>query len=268
MAYRTQAEMLFEKYLMLHAHTDWQYEVEVGGKRPDYRLTHHGSHLFFEVKEFDPPKLAQKADSYDLYKPIREKLNAAARQFKGCKDFSCSVVLSNLNCAIVQLGNPWVVMAAMLGDLAFQVPVGLPLGPGNRGRTIFTHGGKMVDDKRRKPWNTTFSSVIVLGAYSLHEKRIEAAARQRRQELGRNITRREAVEEALGLIEEMGDNGDARRVRMVVYENPFARIPLDRELFRGPFDERWGADNGFMRRVFVGKEIVRSESSLNQSATN
>src|SRR5437868_722387 len=103
--------MLFEKYLTFHGHTDYRYEVDVGGKRPDYRLTHHGSYLFFEVKEFDAPKLTQKLDSYDLYKAIREKLNTSARQFKGCKDFSCSVVLSNLNGAIVQLGNPRVVMA-------------------------------------------------------------------------------------------------------------------------------------------------------------
>jgi hypothetical protein len=256
---RTPAEMLFEKYLAAHGHTNWRYEVDVGGKRPDFCLTHDGFDYYFEVKEFDPPKLTQKPEWYDLYKPIREKLNAAARQFKGCKNFSCSVVLSNLNCSIVRLGNPRVVMAAMLGDLAFQLPVGVPLGAGNRGRTIFTHGGKMVDDRRGKPQNTTVNSIIVLGTYSLHEKTIESAARQRGQKLGRNMTLEEAVDGAFRLIEEMGDDKRQRRVRVVVFENPFARIPLSRDLFQGPLDERWCADGDFMRRVFVGQEIQAAE---------
>ncbi|MGD1093669.1 MAG: hypothetical protein ABSB35_16980 [Bryobacteraceae bacterium] len=80
------------------------------------------------------------------------------------------------------------------------------------------------------------------------------------------MTLEEAVEPSFRLIEEMGDDGDVPGVRVAVYENPFARIPLIRELFQGPFDERWCADNGFMRRVFVGEEIARSEASLNQSA--
>jgi hypothetical protein len=155
-------------------------------------------------------------------------------------------------------------MAAMLGDLAFQIPVGPTIGPDGRGRTIFTHDGKMASEKH-KPRNTTVSSLIVLGTYSLHEKRIEAAVRRRAQALGRSMTLQEAVEGALELVEEMGDDGGERRVRVVVYENPFARSPLSRGLFNGPFDERWSMESGFMRRVFVGEEIVRGEASLSQN---
>jgi hypothetical protein len=241
------------------------YEVDVGGKRPDYRLAHCGSYHYFEVKEFDAPRLTLKVAPYDLYKPIREKITRAAGQFKGCKEFSCSLVLSNLNCAIVRLDTPLVVMAAMLGNLAFQVPVRGPVPAGNPDRTIFTHGGKMVNDKRREPQNTTVSSVIVLGTYSLLEKKREAACRQWR--LGRTMTLDEHVEEAAKLIEKRGVVRDERQVRVVVYENPFARIPLSRDLFQGPFDERWGPESGLMRRIFAGAEIVRSEACLNQSAT-
>src|SRR5262249_34847132 len=148
-----------------HGYNDWQREPNMGGKRPDYRLKHQESNLFFEVKEFEAPKIAEDPDWYDLYKPIREKINAAARQFKACKDFQCSVVLTNLSGAVVRLGNPRVVMAAMLGDLATQVRVGVPLGSSHLVRTVFTRGGKMIDDKRCKPQNTTISSVIVLGRY-------------------------------------------------------------------------------------------------------
>jgi hypothetical protein len=54
-------------------------------------------------------------------------------------------------------------------------------------------------------------------------------------------------------------------VRVVVYENPFARIPFSKDLFRGTFDERWGVDGDFMRRVYVGSEVVAIESVLGES---
>jgi hypothetical protein len=119
-------------------------------------------------------EISFRNQTYDLYKSIREKINTAARQFKGCKDFSCSLVLSNLNCPIVRLGNPSVVIAAMLGNLAFQTPVGVPLDEHNPGKTVFTHGGKIVEKTERK--NTTVSSIMALGTYSLHENKIKAAA--------------------------------------------------------------------------------------------
>jgi hypothetical protein len=214
------------------------------------------------VKEFAPPKSFQKPDWHDPYKRIRKKIKVAAGQFKGCKDSSCSLVLSNLNCPIVRLGNPEVVMAAMLGNLAFQVPVGIPLDVGNPGKTVFTVGGSMVGRK-----NTRFSSIIVLGTYALYENKIEAAANQRRLALGRKMTIEEAVEGSVRLIGEMKNNGDAPRVRVVVYENASARIPLSRELFQGPFDERWivGGERGYARRLFMGEEIVREKASLDQS---
>ena len=54
-------------------------------------------------------------------------------------------------------------------------------------------------------------------------------------------------------------------MRVVVYENPFARIPFQRDLFRSPFDERWGVDGEFMRGVYVGSEVSAIESVLEES---
>jgi hypothetical protein len=51
-------------------------------------------------------------------------------------------------------------------------------------------------------------------------------------------------------------------LRVVVYENPYARIPLSRDLFRGAFDERWGAEGGLIRRVFVGDRLAALETEL------
>ncbi len=54
------------------------------------------------------------------------------------------------------------------------------------------------------------------------------------------------------------DPGEAP-LRVVVYENPFARIPLRRDIFTGPFDERFGPEGDHLVRVFAGAEILRLE---------
>ncbi len=39
-------------------------------------------------------------------------------------------------------------------------------------------------------------------------------------------------------------------------ENAVARIPLSRKLFTGPFDERWGCENGYQSIVFRGDKLA------------
>jgi hypothetical protein len=39
----------------------------------------------------------------------------------------------------------------------------------------------------------------------------------------------------------------------------------DRHPTCGPFDERWGVDGEFMRRVYVGSEVAAIESTLRES---
>jgi hypothetical protein len=45
------------------------------------------------------------------------------------------------------------------------------------------------------------------------------------------------LDEDLEFYEAIPESPELRRVRVVVYENPFARIPFRQDLFRGPFDE-------------------------------
>jgi hypothetical protein len=50
---------------------------------------------------------------------------------------------------------------------------------------------------------------------------------------------------------------------VIVWENPYARIPLRRDLFTGLFDERWGVINdGLMQRVFRGRALEKLEDEL------
>ena len=83
---------------------------------------------------------------------------------------------------------------------------------------------------------------------------------EKEQELGRELT----VEEYLELAEaSAGTERDLslNRIRVRVHENPYALVPLDRRLFRGPFDERYGEieNTGRWGRVYGGRGVVDFE---------
>jgi hypothetical protein len=261
-ARRNESELLFEEYLTAHKYTNWTHEVPVKGKRkkPDFRLEHGGSSHFFEVKEFEAPLPTPGFSTYDPYGPIREKINQATRQFREYKEYSCSVVLANPKSAFVHLGDPWAIIGAMLGNLGFQFQFGVKPDEEHRLEQVFTGGGKMVNYKRQEPQNTTVSSVIVLGTYPLRRNRIRAAIKDRQRELGRGTT----LDEDLAFYEAMPESSDLRRVRVSVYDNPYARIPLHQDLFKGPYDERWSVDGEFMKRVYLGLEVARFEEVLGE----
>jgi hypothetical protein len=78
------SEVLFEEYLNRQGYSQWQHEPDVPGKkkRIDYRLEYRGGVYFLEVKEFDGPPMLEAFGSFDPYGPIRQKIDAAAKQFK------------------------------------------------------------------------------------------------------------------------------------------------------------------------------------------
>ena len=189
-ANRNASELLFEEYLTEHGHRTWTHEPFVQGKmkKLDYRLEHDNAVLFFEVKEFNAPPLPLEVGTFEPYGPIRAKINQATRQFKEYKEYPCSLVLANPKSAFVQLAYPWVIFGAMLGDLGFRVPVGPNADPNAPTKTVFLGGGKMIDQKRRRPQNTTVSAIIVVGTFPLREKNIQVAIKNRQAELGRRTT--------------------------------------------------------------------------------
>ena len=103
------------------------------------------------------------------------------------------------------------------------------------------------------PENSIISAVIVVERYAIGEKRFRLSVHDREQELGRDLgvdEYRQAVEQAAGTERDLSLN----RVRVRVHENPCANVPLDRRLFRGPFDERYGALEGPHQwgQVYIG----------------
>jgi hypothetical protein len=51
-----------------------------------------------------------------------------------------------------------------------------------------------------------------------------------------------------------------RQLRVVVHENPYARKPFPEDIFRGVYDERYGAHEGKILRKYAGAEIERLEA--------
>jgi hypothetical protein len=254
---RNPSELLFEEYLTAHDYKDWAHEVPMQGKRknPDYRLEYGGSSLFFEIKEFEAPLAGN--GPYDPYGAIREKINRATRQFREYKDFPCSIVLANPKSAFVHLDVPEIMIGSMLGNLGFQYP--LSGGSSSAGRQVFGKGGKMVDDKRQKPQNTTISAIVALEHYPLRKNLLELALHEWERTLGRKATAVEAFE----FLQTLPKTSTKDVLRVLVFENPYARIPLNRNLFRGPFDVRWGVrEVGILARMNVGEELQKLEEQL------
>jgi hypothetical protein len=248
----TASESMFEDYLIVNGHTDWAHEQRSPDKAttPDYRLGFNGADLYFEVKEFENEDSVQvdgEDCARDPYRPLREKINQASRQFKHYKEFSCSLVFANPKFATVDL-DMLDVFGAMLGDFGYRVEFGVPVGPDNPLVPVFTTGGKMVDRKHTTAQNTTFSSIIVLSYYPLRRK-------VRETELGRELT---LAEEKDVHISRPVSERDPRMV--AVYENPDSRVPLPESLFRGPFDQRWRKNGDHICSVYLGEELQRIET--------
>jgi len=209
----------------------------------------------FEVKEFDAPN-ARDLEIYmsgrfyageDSIRPIRAKINQAARQFKEFKDRCCCLVLYNPANPFIHLEDWTDVMGAMEGEVAVTWEYDLKNDRPVEGseKLAFTEGGKMRDCKTGHPQNTTISAILVLRHVNIGARR--SYAKFRSLPLGTCLS-------------ETDDDLNERRLGVVVLENRNARISLPRDLFDGPFDERYGPDRDQITRIFAGKGIKEYES--------
>jgi hypothetical protein len=259
------SEMLFEQYLDARGLRNWEFEPKIEGKtkRPDYRLIHETAELFFEVKEFRRA-LPAGSGAYDPYGPIREKINEGYRKFREFKEYCCSLVLYNPAAPLIHLSDPEIMFGCMLGNLGVRVPRAL-VGGGQAGPATraFLGGGKMGNHRRRQPQNTTISSVIALSHFPVGQRRLEIEMTKAKQSLARSLTLEECWDLCQRHRTEDGTSIDTRVLRVVVYENPYARVPLPRNIFDGPFDERWGPDGDAIGLIYAGPEIAKLERAVN-----
>jgi hypothetical protein len=264
----TESERLFESYLNASGLTEFEFQPHIQGAsaRPDFRL--HVSDtgmVFFEVKEFQPTNddFRPGGGYFDPYEPIRRKIQDAMPQFKDLKSECCAVVLFNVGRPLVHLGWRFV-YGAMLGNLSFRFPVRLAPGPPIETplEPVFGPGGEMIREKNGKPFEpqkTRISAIIVLERLAIGKRRYEVEVKRKEMEMGRDMT----IEEYLGFERnQRGTEGDfsLAQPRTVVCENPYAARPLPKELFRGPYDERYGQIDESVGRKYAGEQIAKLEA--------
>ena len=246
---RVQSHALLLEYLRAHGLTDLEVDpvIENSSSRPDYRLRADGFEVLFDVEELStkPADARTRGGAYNPYGPIREKISAARRKFKNMEGHCCCLILENQERP--RIGLNWqIIMGAMLSDLGLPFPIG-------RQEADLKHSVISLE-------STIISAIIVVERYPIGERRFRLFVYEREQELGREL----GVEEYLQAIEQSaGTERDLSlsRVRVRVHENPNARVPLDRRLFQGPFDERYSVIDSPERsgQVYVGGAVADFE---------
>jgi hypothetical protein len=244
----TTGELLFQAYLDAMRYA-YEFEKEFPGKsqRPDYTISRDGVFLF-DVKDFDENLPLHGGGFYDPYPRIREKIDEGRKKFKQFKEFPCSLVLKNNGNAFVHLESVDIMLGAMYGDSGLTFPVDTKLGKAAGPlKRAFLSRGKMVRPTHSQ--NTTISALLTL-------RHVGVGMRQYQQILKEYPTL--SMEQTLAAAAERFPNFDLgeKQLGVLVWENAVARIPLSRELFTGPYDERWGAKGNHQGIVFRGEKLA------------
>lgn len=262
---KTASDQLFETYLRSHGLNEFDYEPEIAGttRRPDYRVSLAESEIFFEVKGFKPPEEIPAAGSFDPYKPIRSKINEAQKQLHPLKGQMCGIVLADLHSPFVLL-EPMEIYGAMLGNLGITMPFDAEAGAfdSERATQAFLWRGKMIRYKEEQaiaPQNTTISAVCILSAVEEDARRFAIRAAKLKHETGQSGTLESILEMALET-QDTEAGASFHHLCIQVYENPSAVSPLVEAFGTGPWDERFGARNGRLLRVFVGSSLAALEA--------
>lgn len=109
----------------------------------------------------------------------------------------------------------------------------------------FLGGGKMIRYRKGEPLgpqNTTISAIVAVGALPLGSRRFQVARRLRQL----------SDDETSTMLQD-------RVLRVRVYENPNAAKPLSHIFGRGSWDERFGTQDDYLRRLYVGPDLLSLE---------
>jgi excisionase family DNA binding protein len=257
------SELLFEDYLDQYKLGVPDREPTISGKnkRIDYRLGFENQTLWFEVKEYaeDARLLDGFHGAYDPYVGIRRKIDEASKKFREYHGESCSLVLYNRNINLVDVCTPSNVLGAMLGNISWRIPMdfekGIETGPPS---TFFSDGGKLIHPHTKAPRNTTISAVIALEKLAVGQREFRVTLARKEQEEDRRLS----WEEFFEFLQSQGEAYRRTTLRVLVYENPYAKRRLPANIFAGPLDVRWGPVDGqpYIDRLYVGSELAKLEA--------
>jgi len=219
-------------------------------KQPDYKVKHGWRACVFEVKEFDDPA-TKPSGGFSSCPAIREKINAASKQFKNYKNDCCALVLWNTN--FYRSVLPQIVLSAAFGEIVREDPSPLGAEPS---KYHFSGRAELGPN-----CNTRISAIVVLAPYRLNHLWLEVW-----RKLDSKRQRGETIEtsDQFDLLHQLSPDGTADysyegTVRTVVLENPYAKIPFPDDMFVGRFDQRWSMsrETEWFRLAFMGSELER-----------
>jgi hypothetical protein len=242
---RTEGERRFESYLKAMNYP-FEFEKPYPGKskRPDYSLTMGRATYLFDVKDADPAVMPPGFFQLDPHPEIIERIKAGQKKFKEFKEFPCCVVMQNNGSISMMVEEPTAVLGAMYGRIGFRVPVyvgdGPPTEPAPPLRPGFTHGARFQPNR-----NTRISALITLRRVAVGKRRV----RRIRQDNPGIV-----FDDAHNLAGDRfgADYFEELQQGVIVWENAYAKVPLPRDFFNGPYDEGYGLNGNDMSRVFCG----------------
>jgi hypothetical protein len=256
-------EKLFAQYLSevlgLSRGTDWEFEPEWSftSKRPDFFVKRPGGQVVLDVKEFEEQEMMVGVCAFDPYAAIRAKIDDVVR-LKQLKPFAnrhpCALVLRSGGVPWLDTQRPEHILGAMLGDEAWQWPVGTRADTHAR-RVFRPERGRMFRNKGRAAQNTTISAILDIRFRIPLDEAIEEGESVLRtsERVGVEVKHpRASLYYVLA-----GDSSLNERVLCVTaHANPLARLRLPSSVFSGPFDSAWGPRGDEITETFAGSGLI------------
>lgn len=246
---RTIGESQFEKYLnsMEYAY-GFEKQFPRKTKKTDYTITKDAVIVLCDVKDFSPHRPAPRGiQQFEPYKRIRQRIDDGRKKFREFKEFPCCVVLQNNQNLFVLSEKPEIVFGAMYGDMTFSFPFYVGHGPQTQppppAQWAFSGRGKMIRPNGAQ--NTTISALLTIRPVQVGLRRLKKIWKEFP---GISIVKSIAV----ATERFPGFDVEETCLGVIVWESAVANIPLPRDFFNGPFDERWGVEGDQLMITFRG----------------
>ena len=249
---KTHSEDLFEAYLEAQGISpDREPNIPGKAKHPDYRAQHGRQVVWFEVKEFDDPR-TKPMNGFSPCPAIREKINQARKKFKEYKSECCNLVLHNCK-SNYRRTDPEAVLSAAFGEYFQRLPR-LDEALSDEPFRFRFHGRS----KLNKVQNRSISAIIVLQHYHVNERWVDIWNQlYERQARGEKLPPGASLRLAVNTQAHPAVISHADSVRVIVFENPYARVRFPKDLLNGPLDQRWGVYKDYYTLRWIGADLQK-----------
>ena len=255
---KSRSEMVFEHYLGDRG-LAWEYESLPCQRKPDYLILHAEGNCIVEVKEVQDPD-PWPTEGFHPDRPVRAKIHRARKQFREYKNLPCGLAVYSES--IFGPYEPSIMLAAAFGPGYQQAGRDYSKIDPSPSFYRFLKRSELPADRHflAEPLlspvaNTTFSAMIMLTRWELSELHLQVWKRMYAQQEAC-----EPMENQFDLLNELGPTlRNSPRfpgtIRVIVIENCHRRLPFPEDLFRGPFDQRWGWNDGWCGPLWIGDKL-------------